>query len=98
MKFGFSIWAGSWKFQVGIIGTPCCCLDERTSQRKPAPAKSVKTSAPASQLDPARQDAISALVALGFPKRQAQARIDAVTAGSTTEEILKAALRNGGGR
>jgi hypothetical protein len=103
MKLGINIVFGSWKFSFGTV-TPCCCLDhERTPQRKAqtkgAPAKSsaVATGAPPAsepQADtPARQDAVRALVALGFPKRQAQSRVDAVTAGSTTEEILKAALQ-----
>jgi hypothetical protein len=48
------------------------------------------------QLDPqVREDSILALVTLGFPKRQAQLRVDAVTAGTTTEDIIKAALQRG---
>lgn len=42
-----------------------------------------------------REDSIAALIALGFPKRQAKARVNAVTAGSSTEEIIKTALRGG---
>jgi hypothetical protein len=104
MRLGISILLGSWKFSAGTV-VPCCCLDhERTPQRKPAQAKSapakasaVATSAPPAsepQTDtPARQDAVRALVALGFPKRQAQSRVDAIAAETTTEEIVKAALR-----
>jgi DNA replication protein DnaC len=47
-----------------------------------------------SQLDPqVRDDSVAALMSLGFPKRQAQSRVDAVTTGSSAEEIIKAALR-----
>jgi hypothetical protein len=47
-------------------------------------------------LDPQlRQDAINALQTLGYPKRQAQARVAAVTAGSSAEELIKAALQGG---
>jgi hypothetical protein len=104
MKLGINIVFGSWKFSFGTI-TPCCCLDNqrtprKTAQAKSAPAKAsaVATSAPpASEVQadtPARQDAVRALVALGFPKRQAQSRVAVVTAGATTEEIVKAALQN----
>jgi hypothetical protein len=45
------------------------------------------------QLDlQSREDSIAALQALGFKKREAQSRVNAVTTGSSTEEIIKAAL------
>jgi AAA+ superfamily predicted ATPase len=48
------------------------------------------------QLDPqVRDDSVAALMSLGFPKRQAQSRVDAVTTGSSAEDIIKAALRGG---
>jgi hypothetical protein len=48
------------------------------------------------QLDPVvRQDSIDALVALKFKRKEAVARVDAVTRGSTAEEIIKSALRGG---
>ena len=48
------------------------------------------------QLDPqVRQDALNALQTLGFGKREAQSRVDAVKSGSTSEEIIKAALQGG---
>ena len=65
-----------------------------------APAKltardTVASSTPAFQLDPHVRNDILALVTLGFPKRQAQSRVDAVTAGTTTEDIIKSALQGG---
>jgi Holliday junction resolvasome RuvABC DNA-binding subunit len=41
------------------------------------------------------QDSIDAMVALGFKRKQAVARVDAVTSGSTAEEIIKSALQGG---
>jgi hypothetical protein len=53
-------------------------------------------SMPTFQLDPAvRADSIAALVTLGFPKRQAQTRVNGVKSGSSTEEVIKAALQGG---
>ena len=59
----------------------------------PAKATTVATSAPPPfQLDPqVRDGSILALVTLGFPKRQAQARVDAVTVWSSAEAVIKAA-------
>jgi Holliday junction resolvasome RuvABC DNA-binding subunit len=63
----------------------------------PAKATTVATSAPPPfQLDPqVRNDSISALRTLGFPKHQAQVRVAGVKSGSSTEEIIKAALQQG---
>ena len=106
MKFGLSIVFGPIKL---FLGTPCCRLDQpesRPPSRKSRTSREV-TVAPATptarvattstfQLDPqVRNDSILALVTLGFPKRQAQSRVDAVTAGTTTEDIIKAALQGG---
>jgi Holliday junction resolvasome RuvABC DNA-binding subunit len=55
----------------------------------------VSTSTPA-LLDPQlRQDSIDALVLLGFRRKQATSRVDAIT-GATAEAIIKSALQRGG--
>jgi hypothetical protein len=71
--------------------------DVVTSASAKPTARDTVSSVPAFQLDPAvRQDSISALITLGFPKRQAQVRVDGVKSGSSTEEVIKAALQRGG--
>lgn len=66
-----------------------------TRSAKPTAGNTTATT-PTFQLDPVvRQNSIDALVTLGFPKRQAQARVNAVTVGSSTEAVIKAALRGG---
>ena len=108
MKFGLSIVFGPIKL---FLGTPCCRLEDQSESRpsrrprasreaiiaptKPT-ARGTASTVPTFQLDPqVRNDSILALVTLGFPKRQAQSRVDAITAGTTTEDIIKAALQGG---
>jgi SpoVK/Ycf46/Vps4 family AAA+-type ATPase len=66
------------------------------SKTRVTPAATVAPSAPASfQLDPTvREDSIAALMALGFKRKEAQSRVDAVATGSTAEEIIKVALQS----
>jgi hypothetical protein len=100
------LWLGTPgpRISIGRLGRPSRKTRVKTVipipaiKQKPSPTKvAVPEAKPATfQLDPqTRQDSIDALIALGFRRKQAVARVDAVTAGSSAEEIIKSALRGG---
>jgi hypothetical protein len=106
IRLGFAISIGPLTLWVGTP-RPCLRIGRRRAIRKkpvnPSATRKHKssiaksTSPPNSVSSPlqaqARADALAAMIALGYKKRQAQARVDAVKDASTTEEILRAALR-----
>jgi hypothetical protein len=72
--------------------------DPITASRNGAPVSAPGLGRPQREISPlaetARADSVAALMALGFGKRVAQDRVNAVhTDARTTEEIVRAALR-----
>jgi RuvA, C-terminal domain len=111
MKVGVIIFLGPLKFYFGTPRCRLPLGRGRQARRKtpakevatshepniaPARGTAKDTVSTPALLDPQlRQDSIDALVVLGFRRKQATSRVDAVT-DATAEAIIKSALQRGG--